>query len=468
MSSPSNNLYDQIQRSASFVDYGRKFRSNVNALCSPLKRGERFVVRKGKLELLHHQSIWKKIKYFFTRRRQESAVRSLITDTVVKLKGDDATLQTLFFDRLAHLSPQVFDRKATITRELAARLHPELREIPAQEQMLKVARRIEKAKLALKLGIDLKPISRGASGSYFARDYKMKVIGVFKPGSEESLGSNSPKLLTRIRHFFLKRLFHIDTSLPFWPSEGYLAEVMSSRLSSSLGIDILPASQVAVLNGKKGSFQIFAKDTESAEDAFHLGSCLKGSLWRNRDLILNTVKQEQFEQMALLDLSISNRDRHFENFLIKNESNEKGQRDIILIDHGLAFPRVNPPKNDRLYARNQYKWASMPQSARPFSEEFVNRAERVFRGPDLKRLLEEFKMVNDPHGIGFSTKTKEGSSQEYAFKERISALLIAMKKKMTIREIARIKSKDDLVQFLHQNGIKNEKQMDQYLQIQEV
>jgi hypothetical protein len=467
MCSPSNDdLYHRIQCSGWFVDYGEKFRSNVNALCRKLKRGEHFAARNGKLEVRKNQSLCAKIHYFFTRRRQEAAVRGLITDTVVKLKGNDSILQTLFFDRLAHLSVKIFDRKATITKETAALLCPELQETD-RSKMGKVARRIAKTRLALKLGIGLKPISKGAGGSYFARDYKMKVIGVFKPGSEESLGSNSPKLLTRIRSFFMKKLFHIDTSLPFWSNEGYLAEVMSSKLASALGIDILPPSQVAVLTGVKGSFQIFAKDTESADEAFHLRS-MGCNVRRNQDLLLRTVKQEQFEQMALLDIAIANRDRHFENFLVKDSLNEWGQRDIVLIDHGLAFPRVNPPKNDRLYARNQYKWALMPHSARPFSGALSKRAEDVFRGPGLMRLLEAFKEVNDPHGKGFSTRTEWGSSQEYAFKERTSVLLIAMKNKMTIREIARMKSKEDLAGFLDQHGIKNEKQMNQFLQISEV
>ena len=38
----NEDLYYQIRNSSWFVDYGEKFRSNVNALCHKLKRGERF------------------------------------------------------------------------------------------------------------------------------------------------------------------------------------------------------------------------------------------------------------------------------------------------------------------------------------------------------------------------------------------------------------------------------------------
>lgn len=435
------SLYHRIIASDGFIDYGKNFCSNVNVLCHRLKRGEHFVTRNGRLEVRRHKSLCAKIKYFFTRKKEEAAVKSKISDTVIKLKGNDAAFRTLFFDRLARLPLQIFDRKATITKETAALLYPKLLE----KNCSKVARRVHKTFFALKLGIDLKPISKGASGSYFARDYKGKIIGVFKPCCEESLGSNSPKLLTRIRHFFLKTLFRIDTSLPFWPREGYLAEVMSSKLASALGIEILPSSLVVKFKGKEGSFQQFVKNTHSAQEVLKLNH--------------NCIKQEQFEQMALIDMATSNRDRHFENILVDENQN------IALIDHALSFPRVNPSKSDYLYARNQNKWASLPNSAHPFSSQLINRAEKIFRGEGLKRLLDDLKEVNDLHGKGLSTKTQEGSSQEYAFKVRVATLLIGMINKMTIRQLARMKAKEDLNKFLHKHGINNEKKLDQFLEI---
>lgn len=465
----NENLYQKISSSDWFIDYGNKFRSNVSSLCHRLKKGEHFVVRKGCLEVRKHRSFCEKIRYFFTKKREEAAVKSLITDTVIKLKGNGSVIQSLFFDRLAHLSTRVFDRKACITKEMSNVLCPELIKTG---QVDKVARRIQKTVFALKLGIGLKPISLGASGSYFARDYKMKVVGVFKPSCEESLGSNSPKLLTRIRHFFIRYFLRINTSLPFWPNEGYLAEVMASKLAEELGIGILPPSQVTTLNEKKGSFQVFVKNTESADDALQLKSksclsflLLKCSVWHRQKAILKTIKQEQFEEMALIDLTTANSDRHFENFLMKVSPYRRRKRDMVLIDHALSFPRVHPVSSNLFYSRNQYKWAVLPNCDHPFSDALVGRALKCYQGEGLKRLLEQFEAITKPHGHGFSAKTEEGSSQELAFKERIAVILIGMKEKMTIGALACIKSKEDIEAFLHKHEIKNEMKLNQFLQI---
>lgn len=482
MSYSSNGLYHKIQSSDGFIDYGEKFCSNLQILCRRLKKGEHFVVKKGNLEIRKHQSLFAKIKYFFEKKRVEGAVRSLITHTVLKLRGGGSSFQRLFFHRLAHLSSQIFDRRV-ITKEIAAALCPELLTTDrkergathALEQERKLTRRIQKTRLALKLGIGLELIKKGSCGAYFARDYKMKVVGVFKPGEEESLGSNSPKLLTKIRHFFMKYFLCIDVGASFWPNEGFLAEVMSSTLANALGIHILPPSKVVEFKNK-GSFQIFAKNTELLDEVFGVKSWFGGIFLKcnakcRRQQILKTLKQRQVEELALIDLAIANRDRHSGNLLVKRERDQAGKRDIVLIDHGLAFPRVNPKKGDYFYSRNQYTWAVLPNSALPFSDETVARAEKCFRGEGLERLLASFKAVNDQHGRGFARKTRrgkgreKGSSQELAFKERIAVLLICMQRKMTIRELAKNKSKEDLKAFLERHGIQGEAQLDQFLQI---
>lgn len=50
-----------------------------------------------------------------------------------------------------------------------------------------------KAEQAIEIGVFPERISQGSSGSYFVKDSKRNIIGVFKPKSEEPYGQLNPK-----------------------------------------------------------------------------------------------------------------------------------------------------------------------------------------------------------------------------------------------------------------------------------
>jgi hypothetical protein len=478
---------------------GWAFENNVETLCSGLDKGQHYVAKNGRLYVQSHHSLWEKVKYFFLRSKQESAVNHLIKETIKPLtdvsseKWNESVpqeaLRELFFERMAHLSNRIFDR-STLPKNFTYVLDPELAQIKkrktvesAGDPLVKLERRVEKTRLAIKLGVELKPISQGNSGSYFAQDYKKKVLGVFKPGQEESLGSKSPKLVTRIRNFVQFNILKVDAGAPFWKNEGYLAEAMTSQLANHLGFETVPASRVESFTSKalarakikgeaveeKGSFQLFVKGSKSAQNGLHLGSksplfgglLLKLNTWRYKDQISKKLDQHEFEEMALIDFALCNRDRHFENWLLTKDP-DTGKQHIHLIDHQLAFPKYNPPQGDILYRRNQYKWDGLPQAMSPFSDEMKKKAYILLTGQSFKDLLQRFHTVNDEQGMGFAKISQDGNSQERAFKQRIAILLKGMEKNYSLKDLARIKSQEEMDAFFVEHQIND---IDDYLML---
>jgi hypothetical protein len=478
------NLYTEIRSWDGFSSLLQKqkrptiFDENMRALSEGLKKDEHYIVRSKRLSIRSHSSFWQRIAYFFSHSREEKAVKKCISQTIRSLTETDNVpiepLKQLFFMKMRPLSTHVFDRGA-IHKKWTYLLDEDLKRTKKTPQnrdnpLCKVERRAAKTRFAVKLGIELKPINLGKSGSYLARDRKRKALGVFKPAVEESLGSQSPKLFTRMIHFARRKIF--KSSAPFWKNEGYLAEVMTFQLAEHMGFHTVPASKVETLESKvfasarklckplreTGSFQLFVRNAKSAEEAFHLRSripffgylLMKFNIWRYKRLILRSLKQDEFEQMALIDLTVCNRDRHFENWLLTGKKTAK--RSLHLIDHQLSFPGFNPPQYDFLYQRNMHLWKHLPQAYQPFSEDMKKRAFDLLTGSALQGLLRRLSKANDPYGMGFSRPFIR-QSQEEAFKQRLAGVLKAMKEGYTMRQMAeRLSSAEKIVHFLTHLG----------------
>ena len=479
-----------------------KIDNNIRTLEQGLKSGEHYEVKND--QIVKRSGFWSRIKYFFIGKKIDAHVQAKISETVKAViqdvpKYNEDRLKNLFLNRLSKLSDRLFDRSVIgiqdpdpklkeLRKKLASILHPELKQTEqkltqgsAEELQRKLDRRIEKVRLGIKLGVELKPISAGNSGSYLGRDYKVKILGVFKPGREESLGAGTPKIIPKILYYVKKYLCGIDTAAPFWANEGYVAEALTSKFAERMGFTVVPESKIATLNSTKfarskktkvaaeeGSFQRFVSGTKSAQDVFK-GFLLKTNSWRHKQKVSEALKQEQFEQMALLDFAICNRDRHFENWLLKKPEGSDTY-DIHAIDHQLAWPKVNPPKSDTFYRRNQYKWAIMPQAEKPFSDEMKELAVKQLRGDALKAMIEEFRQVTKEKKKGQADSKEfntpfEGTSQELAFKQRIAVLLIAMNRGLTLKKIAEVKSQEEIDQFfVKYNGTRlDETMLDEFL-----
>ncbi|XP_035024898.1 phosphatidylinositol 4-kinase type 2-beta [Hippoglossus stenolepis] len=267
---------------------------------------------------------------------------------------------------------------------------------------------VQRAEQAIESGVFPERISQGSSGSYFVKDPKGKIIGVFKPKSEEPYGHLNPKWTKYFHKLCCPCCFGRGCLLP---NQGYLSEAAASLVDTKLGLGVVPKTKVVYLasetfhysaidraksRGKKyalemvpkvgrhfhrvglppkvGSFQLFVEGYRGADhwvrrfDAEPLPENIRKQL------------QSQFERLVVLDYVIRNTDRGDENWLIKYEKSGEGQKDaelpetescpdscikIAAIDNGLAFPFKHPDQ----WRAYPFQWALLPQARVAFSQE---------------------------------------------------------------------------------------------------
>ncbi|XP_043918104.1 phosphatidylinositol 4-kinase type 2-beta isoform X2 [Protopterus annectens] len=291
---------------------------------------------------------------------------------------------------------------------------------------------VQKAEHAIESGVFPERISQGSSGSYFVKDSKgelymlilpvlsiqlsiaiqsngLKIIGVFKPKSEEPYGHLNPKWTKYFHKVCCPCCFGRGCLVP---NQGYLSEAGASLVDQKLGLGIVPKTKVVWLvsetfhysaidraksRGKKyalekvpqvgrrfhriglppkvGSFQLFVEGYKEAD--FWLRKFETDSLPENTRKLL----QFQFERLVILDFIIRNTDRGNDNWLIRYEKELDGTEDslkdtewatskepdikIAAIDNGLAFPFKHPDE----WRAYPFHWAWLPQSKVPFSQE---------------------------------------------------------------------------------------------------
>ncbi|KAM7155593.1 phosphatidylinositol 4-kinase type 2-beta [Molossus nigricans] len=267
-----------------------------------------------------------------------------------------------------------------------------------------------KAEQAIKFGVFPERISQGSSGSYFVKDPKRKIIGVFKPKSEEPYGQLNPKWTKYVHKICCPCCFGRGCLIP---NQGYLSEAAASLVDEKLHLGIVPKTRVVRLvsetfnysaidrakaRGKKyalekvpkvgkkfhriglppkiGSFQLFVEGYKEAE--FWLRKFEADPLPEN----IRKQFQSQFERLVILDYIIRNTDRGNDNWLIKYEKQKLGKEiketkwiddkelliKVAAIDNGLAFPFKHPDE----WRTYPFHWAWLPQAKVPFSEEIRN------------------------------------------------------------------------------------------------
>uniref|UniRef100_A0A8C8S6B3 Phosphatidylinositol 4-kinase type 2 n=1 Tax=Pelusios castaneus TaxID=367368 RepID=A0A8C8S6B3_9SAUR len=262
---------------------------------------------------------------------------------------------------------------------------------------------------AIECGVFPERISQGSSGSYFVKDSKGKIIGVFKPKSEEPYGHLNPKWTKYIHKICCPCCFGRGCLVP---NQGYLSEAGAYLVDTKVGLGVVPKTKVVCLvsetfnysaidraksRGKKyalekvpkvgkkfhriglppkiGSFQLFVEGYKEAE------------YWLRKfetdPLPENTRKQfqSQFERLVVLDYVIRNTDRGNDNWLVKYEKQDDetdlSDKDIqwttskepvikiAAIDNGLAFPFKHPDE----WRAYPFHWAWLSQAKVPFSQE---------------------------------------------------------------------------------------------------
>jgi phosphatidylinositol 4-kinase type 2 len=142
---------------------------------------------------------------------------------------------------------------------------------------------VESVRIAIDKGVHPTLISQGSSGSYFARNSRGKVVGVFKPKDEEPYASRNPKWTKWIHRnlfpFFFGRACLI-------PNLSYVSEAAACVLDQQLRTNLVPYTDVVSLSSKSffydfwdrrahyrkgkilpekaGSFQVFLKGYKDA------------------------------------------------------------------------------------------------------------------------------------------------------------------------------------------------------------
>ncbi|XP_062964368.1 phosphatidylinositol 4-kinase type 2-beta isoform X3 [Cynocephalus volans] len=245
---------------------------------------------------------------------------------------------------------------------------------------------ILRAEHAIEFGVFPERISQGSSGSYFVKDPKRKIIGVFKPKSEEPYGHLNPKWTKFVHKVCCPCCFGRGCLLL---NQGYLSEAGAFLVDEKLHLGIVPKTKVVCLvsetfnytaidraksRGKKyalekvpkvgrkfhriglppkiGSFQLFVEGYKEAE--YWLRKFEADPLPEN----IRKQFQSQFERLVILDYIIRNTDRGNDNWLIKYEKQKSVEETdckeseriddkeslikIAAIDNGLAFPFKHP------------------------------------------------------------------------------------------------------------------------------
>uniref|UniRef100_A0A7N6B331 Phosphatidylinositol 4-kinase type 2 n=1 Tax=Anabas testudineus TaxID=64144 RepID=A0A7N6B331_ANATE len=262
---------------------------------------------------------------------------------------------------------------------------------------------IQKAEQAIENGVFPERISQGSSGSYFVKDPKGKIIGVFKPKSEEPYGHLNPKWTKYFHKLCCPCCFGRGCLLP---NQGYLSEAAASLVDTKLGLGVVPKTKVVYLasetfhysaidraksRGKKyalekvpkvgrrfhrvglppkvGSFQLFVEGYREAD--YWLRRFEAEPLPEN----IRKQLQSQFERLVVLDYVIRNTGEGvywscLHCFLSLQDAEwPENCPDccikIAAIDNGLAFPFKHPDE----WRAYPFHWAWLPQAKVAFSQE---------------------------------------------------------------------------------------------------
>lgn len=202
--------------------------------------------------------------------------------------------------------------------------------------------KIEETQHGLTKGVAPKLASSGLGGTYFLRDDKNRIVGVFKPEDEEAYCPNNPRGLRGhmrsqgVRNGLLS-------------GEANIREVAAYLLDHEKFANVPATVRVEVSHPafgqqpKIGSFQEFKPHDEEAGD-------VSASLF----------SIEAAHRIAIMDMRLLNRDRNDENLLVKKQ---RDGVELIPIDHGCSLP-------DSLEVDwHDWAWLSWPQTKKPLSRE---------------------------------------------------------------------------------------------------
>ncbi|XP_057581744.1 phosphatidylinositol 4-kinase type 2-beta isoform X1 [Hippopotamus amphibius kiboko] len=323
-----------------------------------------------------------------------SAASGQASDQELPLLPQEASFSSSLALGRLRSSPSSLDRNRAVGSELNTFLDdPEFADV------------ILKAEQAIEFGVYPERISQGSSGSYFVKDPKRNIIGVFKPKSEEPYGQLNPKWTKYVHKVCCPCCFGRGCLLP---NQGYLSEAGASLVDEKLHLGIVPKTRVvwlvsetfnysAIDRAKSRGKKYALEKVPKVGRKFHriglppklfVEGYKEAEYWLRKfeaDPLPENIRkqfQSQFERLVILDYIIRNTDRGNDNWLIRCE-NQKQEDEITetewtddketlikiaAIDNGLAFPFKHPDE----WRAYPFHWAWLPQAKVPFSEEIRN------------------------------------------------------------------------------------------------
>ncbi|NWI56645.1 P4K2B kinase, partial [Calyptomena viridis] len=255
---------------------------------------------------------------------------------------------------------------------------------------------------AIECGVFPERISQGSSGSYFAKDPKGKITGVFKPKSEEPYGHLNPKWTKYFHKVCCPCCFGRGCLVP---NQGYLSEAGAYLVDEKLGLGVVPKTKVVWLVSEtfnysaidraksRGKKYALEKVPKVAKKFNRIGLppkdlqvhavilCLKEFL-RTFNLLILSEQCRYFQLLPCLVVTciFLFKDRGNDNWLVRYEKQDDGldlsDKDsqwttanesikIASLDNGLAFPFKHPDE----WRAYPFHWAWLPQAKVPFSQE---------------------------------------------------------------------------------------------------
>lgn len=452
-----------------------RFCHNLTVITQKTK-GQRFYVLNERICI--YQGLWKLwylICRIFCGAVVNAALQQLITETIKTITPErvkrllhkseedlDAQVskcfRQLFFDHLAKMNRHVFDRDRAISNDtellLIAILQRE-KNPPTSPDNDPYVQKIDRVRLALKLGIDFELLPEGTSGAYVGRDIRNNKICKVKPNCEGPYGPNVPRLMKRIQQLIKAILTWlclcfkkgVRPSLP--PNQEYLSEVWASITSDHCKhlqskFNVVPTTRLETFTSQ--AFYGKKKTKVVSCQLWVEGSLTKAGLYfsplerqqRMDNPVLDTLKPEELERLAILAFIAGDQDKASDNWSVVSHEERTWASSY---DNGCAYPKHQP--NEWLSLRKQHLWADLPFAKCRFSKENMLLIEELRRTKD--QLVAKLKACQSQVEGKLHRFSDE---QARALEERIEVLFYHAKYQLPILELAKIKTPNDYAQFL--------------------
>lgn len=364
-------------------------------------------------------------------------------------------VRDIFFNKISQLRDREFlsdlKKNKIISKELENFLSPALAakrkkksqssseektKTVKEKETEKLARRVERARLAIALGVGAKA-NKGATGTLLLYSLKGKLIGVHKPTHRHT--PLKTRLFDKIKTLSpLGQLHHLSPR----DDAQSKAEVAAYLTDQFFGFDLLPSSTMVELGGRAGAFQsainLKSRATDPKSEAYHearehLDELSKRESFDEGELSL-------FQRFAIEDYLIGNLDCHSENWVV--QVIEGKITDLRALDKANSFPMKNPEKAERI--KNQYAWKSAKIAEAPYTNKVRTFITEKLKEDEIENYI---KHLNEK----LPNFLDEGSRGKMATLLRQRAAVLrkaATEKDFSPAKLAELKTTEDINAFL--------------------